>query len=59
MDKHEALDWFLRRKHMQLDDKCQAAEDVAIDCIKQAIENCWISVKGRIFERGDYRQTED
>jgi len=50
MDKHEALDWFLQRKHMQLDDKCQAAEDVAIDCIMQAIENCWISVKDRMPE---------
>ena len=33
MDKHEALDWFLRRKSMYLDDKCQAAEDIAIECI--------------------------
>jgi hypothetical protein len=31
MDKHEALDWFLRRKSMYLDEKCQAAEDIALE----------------------------
>ena len=47
MDKHEALDWFLRRKSMHLDDKCQAAEDIAIECIMRAIDGDWISVKDR------------
>ena len=45
MDKHEALDWFLRRRSMYLDDKCQAAEDIAIECIMRAIDGDWISVK--------------
>ena len=39
MDKHEALDWFLRRKSsIGLSDKCQSAEDIAIECIMQSIE---------------------
>lgn len=50
MDKHEALDWFLRRKSMYLDDKCQAAEDIAIGCIMRAIDGDWISVKDRLPE---------
>ena len=37
MDKWEALDWFLRRRSMGLDDKCQQAENVAIDAIMDAI----------------------
>lgn len=48
MDKYEALDWFLRRKSMCLDDKCQAAEDIAIECIMRAIDGDWISVKDRL-----------
>lgn len=47
MDKHEALDWFLRRENMQLADKCQSAENIAIDCIMQSIASEWISVKDR------------
>jgi hypothetical protein len=38
MDKHEALDWFLRRREMALYDKCQQAENVAITAIMDAIE---------------------
>lgn len=55
MDKYEALDWFLRRKSMCLDDKCQAAEDIAIECIMRAIDGDWISVKDRLpDEQGTY-----
>ena len=50
MDKHEALDWFLRRRSMQLADKCQAAEDIAIDCIAQAIDAGWNNAKDRLPE---------
>lgn len=39
MDKWEALDWFLRRKSMGLADKCQRAENIAIEAIQDAIEN--------------------
>lgn len=52
MDKHEALDWFLRRKNMQLADKCQSAENIAIDCIMQSIANEWISVEESVPEIG-------
>lgn len=50
MDKHEALDWFLRRRSMFLDDKCQAAEDIAIECIMRAIDGDWISIEDRLPE---------
>ena len=50
MDKHEALDYFLRRKSMYLDDNCQAAEDIAIECIMRAIDGDWISVEDRLPE---------
>lgn len=50
MDKHEALDWFLRRKSMYLDDKCQAAEDIAIECIMRASDGDWIRVEDRLPE---------
>ena len=53
MDKHEALDWFLRRKSMHLDDKCQAAEDIAIECIMRAIGGDWIGVEDRLPEEHD------
>lgn len=53
MDKHEALDWFLRRKSMYLDDKCQAAEDIAIKCIMRAIDGDWIMVEDGLPEEHD------
>ena len=53
MDKHEALDWFLRRKSMYLCDKCQAAEDIAIECIMQAIDGDWIRVEDGLPEEHD------
>lgn len=37
MDKWEALDWFLRRRSMALSDRCQEAEDVAIEAIEAMI----------------------
>ncbi len=37
MDRHEALDYFLRRKSMHLSDKCQEAENIAIDAIMDSL----------------------
>lgn len=53
MDKREALDWFLRRKSMKLDDKCQAAEDIAIECIMREIDGDWIRVEEKLPEEHD------
>ena len=39
MDKRVALDWFLRRREMCLADKCQSAENVAIEAIQDSIAN--------------------
>lgn len=39
MDKRVALDWFLRRREMCLSDKCQSAENVAIEAIQDSIAN--------------------
>lgn len=45
MTRKEALSWFVERRKMNLDDKCQEAEDwaikalSAIDKIKNDIEN--------------------
>jgi len=35
MTREEALEWFKDRKKMNLDDKCQQAEDVAIKSLEQ------------------------
>jgi len=37
MDKLKALEWFLRRRSMGLSDRCQEAEDVAIEAIRAII----------------------
>lgn len=47
MDKYEALDWFLRRRTMALVDKCQEAENIAIDAIMNSMQE-WIPVKDRL-----------
>lgn len=38
MTNLEALEWFERRQNMHLDDKCQEAEDRAIQAIKDCIK---------------------
>lgn len=35
MTREEALEWFKDRKKMNLDDKCQQAEDIAIKALEQ------------------------
>lgn len=35
MTREEALEWFKDRKKMNLDDKCQQAEDMAIKALEQ------------------------
>ncbi len=35
MIREEALEWFKDRKKMNLDDKCQQAEDIAIKALEQ------------------------
>lgn len=37
MDKREALDWFYMRHKMCLADRCQEAENVAIECIAKVM----------------------
>ena len=49
MDKYEALDWFLRRRKMSIADKCQEAENIAIDAIMDSMHE-WIPVKDRLPE---------
>lgn len=47
MDKYEALDWFLRRRTMAIADKCQEAENIAIDAIMNSMHE-WIPVKDQM-----------
>lgn len=34
----KAIDWFKRRKNMQLDDKCQQYENIAIQALQEKAE---------------------
>ena len=49
MTREEALEWFKDRKKMNLDDKCQQAEDMAIKALEQEPKTGhWINVnKGK------------
>jgi len=55
MTREEALEWFKDRKEMNLDDKCQQAEDMAIKALEQEPSssekpNKWIPVRERLPE---------
>jgi len=57
MTREEALEWFKDRKKMNLDDKCQQAEDMAIKSLEQ--ESCEDaisrkSIKQKLQEHHDF-----
>ena len=50
MDKHEALKWFVDRRDMMLQEKQAKAEDIAIKCIEESMNQGWISVEKKLPE---------